>query len=178
MVVLVEGAGFTLDFAGGRSQALTEPGAAAVFQGDEQVFCRLHAGPCRDLSLMVRTPGTVLAVQLVDPTVRFALPGAVGARRAVYPVLPAGPNLCSSVLPRPSATYCSSRANACCWTIPMGRAALAPTDVESRALLLEWDALSEPQPPRPSDLVLSGVASFLPTTARRCAELILGRGGR
>lgn len=84
IVVLVEGAGFTLDIAGEPSQQLSSPGAAAIFPGDATVHCRLHDGPCRDLSLMVRIPGAVLAAQVLAPAPDVSLPLPVGVGRAVF----------------------------------------------------------------------------------------------
>lgn len=139
VVVLVEGAGFTLDFADGSSQRLAEPGAAAVFQGDAEVACRLHDGPCRDLSLMVRAPGTVLAVQLLDPTQRFSLPAAVGAQRAVFG-LAGQSELVRNDLTGPADNAVTLLATGDCILLEEtdGEAALAPTGAGSRALLLEW----------------------------------------
>jgi len=137
VVVLVEGAGFSLDFADGTSQVLAQAGSAAVFQGDAQVSCRLHAGPCRDLSLMVRAPGTVLAAQVLDPTRRFTLPAAVGAQRAVYGL--AGQS--ELVLAQASArddTVLLEPGDCVLLADADGEAALAPAGVGSRALLLEW----------------------------------------
>ena len=139
VVVLVEGAGFTLDFADGSSQVLAEPGAAAVFQGDAEVSCRLHDGPCRDLSLMVRAPGTVLAVQVLDPTQRFKLPAAIGAQRAVFG-LAGHSELVLRETAQASGSAPTVLATGDCILLDDadGEAALAPTGAGSRALLLEW----------------------------------------
>ena len=133
VVVLVDGAGFTLDFADGGTQVLAEPGAAAVFQGDAEVACRLQAGPCRDLSLMVRAPGTVLAVQVLDPTQRFRLPAAIGAQRAVYGL--AGQ---SELVLEAGAPTLLAAGDCILLEDADGEAALAPAGAGSRALLLEW----------------------------------------
>jgi len=141
VVVLVDGPGFTLDFADGSTQVLAERGAAAVFQGDAAVVCRLHEGPCRDLSLMVRAPGTVLAVQVLDPTQRFALPVAVGAQRAVYGLAGQSELVLADAAPAAGPTLL--KAGDCILLDDTdGAAALAPTGAGSRALLLEWTHFS------------------------------------
>lgn len=82
-VVLVEGEGFTLDFGADDRRALTVAGAHAIFDGGQGVRCHLVSGPCRDLSLMVRLPGTVSAVRAIRISAATAF-GGTGVHRALY----------------------------------------------------------------------------------------------
>jgi hypothetical protein len=52
-MVLLRGGGIELRFAGGKSQALTEPGELIEFDGADRAYCELLKGPCVDLNLMV-----------------------------------------------------------------------------------------------------------------------------
>jgi hypothetical protein len=52
-MVLLRGGGIELRFAGGKSQALTEPGELIEFDGADSAYCELLKGPCVDLNLMV-----------------------------------------------------------------------------------------------------------------------------
>jgi environmental stress-induced protein Ves len=58
-VALVEGRGFRLHVAGAGIQTLGALGAHVLFAGAAQTSCELLDGPCTDLSLMVREPGTI-----------------------------------------------------------------------------------------------------------------------
>lgn len=84
LVVLVEGAGFTLDICAQGSVALDAPGRGTVFPGDVAVMARLHAGPCRDLSLMVRRPGRVFPAEVLELTTVATLAHREGVARALY----------------------------------------------------------------------------------------------
>lgn len=84
LVVLVEGAGFTLEMGAPGSARLAEPGDGAVFAGDLPVHCRLHAGACRDLSLMTRFPGTVWPARVIDVPGSACVDTEPGVQRALY----------------------------------------------------------------------------------------------
>lgn len=53
-IVLLSGAGMTLDFGGGLDVALDAASPRWHFSGESAVDCRLHAGPTRDFNLMWR----------------------------------------------------------------------------------------------------------------------------
>ena len=53
-ITLIEGGGFTLDFAGGSSITVAAPFRPQPFDGGTAAQCRLLAGPCRDLNVMAR----------------------------------------------------------------------------------------------------------------------------
>lgn len=63
LVALVAGRGFALTVDGRERTALETIGANACFPGGAVTHCRLLGGPCSDLSLMVRSPGTIVAVR-------------------------------------------------------------------------------------------------------------------
>ncbi len=137
VVVLVQGEGFTLHFADGAAQTLDELGSAAIFAGEADVQCTLVDGPCRDLSLMVRAPGTVLAAQVLDPTQEFRLPAAVGAQRAVFGLSGQSQVVIEGADQAPQPTVL--QAGDCVLFDELdGEIALAPLGADSRALLLEW----------------------------------------
>jgi len=52
-MVLLRGAGLTLEFAGGRQRVLRQIGDLAEFDGAVATHCELLDGPCVDLNLMV-----------------------------------------------------------------------------------------------------------------------------
>ncbi len=83
-VVLVSGDGFCLDVEGDGQRLLQAPGAVAVFDGATPVHCRLTGGPCRDLSLMVRRPGTVSAARALDIVRPVTLGAGSATHRALY----------------------------------------------------------------------------------------------
>lgn len=84
VVVLMDGDGFDLDFGAGDVRSLPAAGAAAIFDGGRPVHCRLRGGPCRDLSLMVRLPGTVTATRVLDIAAPTVLAGGSSSHRALY----------------------------------------------------------------------------------------------
>ena len=65
-VALVEGRGFRLHVAGADAQTLAVRGEHALFAGAAAARCELLDGPCTDLSLMVRGPGTIDSVTRLD----------------------------------------------------------------------------------------------------------------
>jgi len=72
IVVLVSGAGFSLDF-GEHGRAELTPGArVARFSGDWQTLCTLRGEPCTDLSLMARRADALASVRLLELTVEGA----------------------------------------------------------------------------------------------------------
>jgi uncharacterized protein len=62
-VALVDGRGFRLHVAGAGSKILASRGEHALFAGAADARCELLDGPCTDLSLMVREPGTIDGVR-------------------------------------------------------------------------------------------------------------------
>ena len=52
IMVLLRGAGLTLQFAGGQHCDLRKIGDLADFDGADPAFCKLHDGPCVDLNFM------------------------------------------------------------------------------------------------------------------------------
>jgi environmental stress-induced protein Ves len=84
VVVLIEGSGFTLSGSGIAEHKLARVGAAAHFPGAADTHCTLLAGPCTDLSLMVREPGSIAAVSRVDVREHAGLAPESGALRAVF----------------------------------------------------------------------------------------------
>lgn len=52
-MVLLRGAGLTLQFANGHNCVLGKTGDLADFDGADSAFCELHDGPCVDLNFMV-----------------------------------------------------------------------------------------------------------------------------
>ena len=84
VVVLVEGDGFELDFGAGDTRTLVAAGDAAIFDGGAPVDCRLRGRACRDLSLMVRLPGTVTATRVLDLVSSTTLAGGSSSHRALF----------------------------------------------------------------------------------------------
>jgi hypothetical protein len=54
IIVLLDGGGFTLQFADGNTHALDVPHVPFRFDGGTPVSCTVPSGPSRDLNLMVR----------------------------------------------------------------------------------------------------------------------------
>jgi environmental stress-induced protein Ves len=67
MVALAAGSGFALQVGAATATALRAPGDSLLFAGEAATQCRLAAGVCTDLSLMVRRPGAVLGVERLEP---------------------------------------------------------------------------------------------------------------
>jgi environmental stress-induced protein Ves len=84
VVALVEGAGFTLYGAGIPEHQLLQVGALARFPGAAETHCTLLAGPCTDLSLMVREPGSIGAVSRAIVRDQSHLAPEPGALRGVF----------------------------------------------------------------------------------------------
>jgi uncharacterized protein len=77
LVALVAGRGFALTVDGRERAVLETIGAHASFPGGAVTHCRVLGGPCSDLSLMVRCPGTIIAVRGPAPQIEdLALPAA------------------------------------------------------------------------------------------------------
>jgi environmental stress-induced protein Ves len=103
-VALVDGRGFRLHIAGAGTKLLAARGEHALFAGAAEVRCELLDGPCTDLSLMVREPGTIdsvtrLAISAEQSVqvpagkqqVLFMLRGAIVCR-PLGPLIPDAPN--------------------------------------------------------------------------------------
>jgi uncharacterized protein len=84
VVALVEGAGFTLSGPKIPEHKLQQVGASAHFPGAAETHCTLLAGPCTDLSLMVREPGAISPVARVDVHGQLRLEPVPGALRTVF----------------------------------------------------------------------------------------------
>jgi len=84
IVALVDGAGFTLTSPGNSEQTLSKAGAWARFAGAAETQCALLAGPCTDLSLIVREPGAIGAVRCVDVHADTPLVPEPSSLRAVF----------------------------------------------------------------------------------------------
>jgi uncharacterized protein len=102
-VALVDGHGFILHVAGAVAKKLSTRGEHVLFAGAAAARCELLDGPCTDLSLVVRDPGTIESVTRLDVgaehrvetpagklQVLFVLRGAVTCR-TLGPLVPAAP---------------------------------------------------------------------------------------
>jgi len=97
ILVLLEGAGMTLTFDQQLDVALSQPFQSISFAGEREVSAQLHAGPTRDLNLMIRRERARGSVQTVrgpsvfgcDPDVA-ALFCATGTAALHYQTHPAG----------------------------------------------------------------------------------------
>ena len=65
-IALVEGHGFRPHVAGAEEKILSARGEHAFFAGAAETRCELLDGPCTDLSLMVRDPGTIYSATRLD----------------------------------------------------------------------------------------------------------------
>jgi uncharacterized protein len=83
-VTLVAGQGLRLAIDDKPPVALEAVGASALFDGAAAVHCALAGGPCSDLSLMVRAPGTIVSVRRLHGEEARVLPLAAAARSAVF----------------------------------------------------------------------------------------------
>jgi environmental stress-induced protein Ves len=83
-VTLVAGEGFRLAIDDRQPVALQTVGASALFDGAAAVQCALIDGPCSDLSLMVRAPGTIASVRRLQGEEVRVLPLPAAARSAVF----------------------------------------------------------------------------------------------
>jgi uncharacterized protein len=83
-VALVEGCGFRLDIEDARTRVLATRGEYALFPGAAQTRCELIDGPCTDLSLMVREPGSIGAVARMHIGADEILPASSGMMRALF----------------------------------------------------------------------------------------------
>lgn len=63
-ITLIEGGGFTLDFADGRRLDVPQPFVPHRFDGGLAAFCRLKGGPSRDLNVMARA-GLAMDVRVI-----------------------------------------------------------------------------------------------------------------
>lgn len=132
-VVLVSGDGFCLDVEGDRHRLLLAPGAVTVFDGATPVHCRLTGGPCRDLSLMVRRPGTVSAARALDIVQPVTLGAGAAVHRALFvlegELLAVGPSGACPALVAGDSLLLGSDDTA---------VRLSPVEGAARVVLLEW----------------------------------------
>ncbi len=83
-VTLIEGGGFQLAIPGQDPLVLDRLGATGLFPGDARAHCTLINGPCTDISLMVRDPGTIVSVIRVEGVQPHNVPLDAGALKAVF----------------------------------------------------------------------------------------------
>jgi environmental stress-induced protein Ves len=83
-ISLIDGNGMRLDFPGLPSQELTAVGDIAHFAGDYAPTCVLLNGPSRDLSLMVREPGSITSVTTLRCEREQYLPSDPGSIQALF----------------------------------------------------------------------------------------------
>jgi environmental stress-induced protein Ves len=83
-VTLVGGDGFRLDIEHQGSAVLDAVGATSFFPGEVATACTLLGGECRDLSLMVREPGEIIAVVSMESRQREDLPIHAAAMNAIF----------------------------------------------------------------------------------------------
>jgi uncharacterized protein len=83
-VTLIAGEGFRLAVGDRPPQTLQTVGAGALFDGAAAVHCALLGGPCSDLSLMVRAPGTIVSVRRFQGEELRLVPLAAAALHAAF----------------------------------------------------------------------------------------------
>jgi environmental stress-induced protein Ves len=83
-VTLIAGKGFRLDIGSRQPVTLDTVGATALFPGAVPTGCVLIDGPCSDLSLMVREPGSIISVSRISDTRQRSLPLVAGAMKALF----------------------------------------------------------------------------------------------
>jgi environmental stress-induced protein Ves len=83
-VALVDGRGFRLSVAGAATRELTARGDHALFPGGAESRCEILDGPCTDLSLMVREPGTIRAVTTIEVADEHTVSVSEGLLRAIF----------------------------------------------------------------------------------------------
>lgn len=83
-VALVEGRGFVLHVAGAGAKKLSARGDHALFAGAAEARCELLEGPCTDLSLMVRSPGTIDSVTRLDIDAEHSVSVYEGKLQALF----------------------------------------------------------------------------------------------
>lgn len=81
IITLLDGDGFELHLANGRSHALTMAHAPYVFDGGAPVACTVAGGPSRDLNLMIRRDAATAECVVLDVAGHVVLPPAPGATR-------------------------------------------------------------------------------------------------
>jgi environmental stress-induced protein Ves len=83
-ITLVAGKGFRLDIEAQPPALLCSTGASVSFAGEAPTRCTLINGPCADLSLVVRKPGTVVSVRSINDASARIAPMPVGTLRALF----------------------------------------------------------------------------------------------
>jgi hypothetical protein len=83
-VVLVDGHGFRLQFAGAGTKTLAARGDHALFAGSAAVSCELLDGPCTDLSLIVHDPGTIASVTRLAISAEQSMVVTAGKLRVLF----------------------------------------------------------------------------------------------
>ena len=83
IITLIDGDGFELQFADGRTHALTTPHVPFRFDGGAPVSCAVAGGPSRDLNLMVRRDAAKVESGILTVVGRLVLPPVPGATRLI-----------------------------------------------------------------------------------------------
>jgi environmental stress-induced protein Ves len=83
-VALVDGRGFRLCVDGAAARELTVRGDHAVFPGAARTSCEILAGPCTDLSLMVREPGKIHTVTRLGITAEHRMSVSDGRIQVIF----------------------------------------------------------------------------------------------
>lgn len=149
-VTLIAGNGFRLAIGAQQPLTLDTVGATALFPGDVPTGCLLIDGPCSDLSLMVREPGTIISVIRVGDTVERSLPLVAGAMKAVF-CLRAGALRIHTASPTPTGQAHAAMQLDLHDSVLMGPQTVALSVPASRSapadlLLLTWKAASAELP--------------------------------
>jgi len=83
IIMLLDGGGFELAFADGRTHALTTRHVPFLFDGGVPASCMVAGGASQDLNLMVRRDAATAECEVLDVAGRLALPQTPGAIRLI-----------------------------------------------------------------------------------------------
>jgi environmental stress-induced protein Ves len=83
IIMLLDGGGFDLAFADGRTHALTARHAPFRFDGGVPAWCTVAGGPSQDLNLMVRRDAATATCEVLNAGGSLALAPAPGAIRLI-----------------------------------------------------------------------------------------------
>lgn len=83
VIMLLDGGGFDLAFADGRTHALTTRHTPFRFDGGVPASCTVAGGASQDLNLMVRRDAATAVCEVLDVAGRLALPPVPGAIRLI-----------------------------------------------------------------------------------------------
>ena len=150
-VTLIEGGGFQLAIPGQDPLVLDHLGATGLFPGDARAHCTLINGACTDISLMVRDPGTIVAVVRIESAQPHSVPLDAGALKAVF-CLRDAPVLVSSDAPMPGGRLRTELELALHDTVLLDRHATTlsvgvPQGASAELLLLTWKVTGHERSP-------------------------------